>query len=227
MSIHLDRASVLIAGAPVLSDLSLEVNVRTTAVIGDNGSGKSTFARLLAGLVATTTGTTRVLGLDPLAQAKELRAKTAFIMSNPDAQILMPTVAEDIAFSLRPERLGASERDARVAHALAQFELTSLAERSSHELSGGQKQLLSLCGAFVRRPALVIADEPTAYLDARNARTVTHHLLADRGHKLVVVTHDLHLAARCEAAVLFAEGRVAAVGPPPEVIATYEDSLRC
>ena len=116
---------------------------------------------------------------------------------------------------------------ARVAEALDRFGLTALADRPSHDLSGGQKQLLALCGAFVRRPELVVADEPTAYLDARNARRVADHLLAEAGHRLVLVTHDLELAARCESAVLFAGGRVEAVGRPAEVIAEYQAVLAC
>jgi biotin transport system ATP-binding protein len=156
-----------------------------------------------------------------------LRRRVAVVFSNPDAQIVMPTVAEDVAFSLRPDRLGRDETRRRVDETLSRFGLSALRERSSHELSGGQKQLLALAGAFVRRPELVIADEPTTFLDARNARLVADHLLADAGHRLVLVTHDLALAARCDAAVLFAGGEVAAVGRPADVIAEYEAVLAC
>ena len=154
MSIRLDAVTVRVGEVAALRDVSLELDARTVAVIGENGSGKSTFARLVGGLVAPTTGTLRVLGVDPAADARELRRRAAFVFSNPDAQILMPTVAEDVAFSLRPERLPAAERQRRVADALERFRLTGLADRSSHELSGGQKQLLAMCGAFVRRPKL-------------------------------------------------------------------------
>lgn len=209
----------------VLHDVSIDINARTIAVIGENGSGKSTFARLLGGLVTASVGELRVLGLDPARQAALLRRRVAIVFSNPDAQIIMPTVAEDVAFSLRAERLGRETTAARVAAALDRFGLNALAERPSHDLSGGQKQLLAVCGAFVRRPDLVIADEPTAYLDARNARRVADHLLEDVGHRLVLVTHDLALAARCDIAVLFTGGTVATVGLPEHVIAEYEHLL--
>ncbi|WP_285115671.1 ABC transporter ATP-binding protein [Leifsonia sp. fls2-241-R2A-40a] len=223
----LDEVGVRLGDVDALRGVDLDLDARTIAVVGENGSGKSTFARLAAGLVPPTAGTTRILGLDPVRQAAELRRRVAVVFSNPDAQIVMPTVAEDVAFSLRPDRLGRDETRRRVDETLDRFGLSGLRERSSHELSGGQKQLLALAGAFVRRPDLVIADEPTTYLDARNARLVADHLLADEGHRLLLVTHDLGLAARCEVAVLFAGGRVEAVGGPAEVIAEYEAALAC
>lgn len=229
MSIRLESVDVRVGETHALRDVSLAVDARTVAVIGENGSGKSTFARLIGGLVSRTGGRVDVLGLDPGARAAsaELRRRVALVFSNPDAQIIMPTVKEDVAFSLRADRLPAAEIETRVEAALARFGLTDLAERPSHDLSGGQKQLLALCGAFVREPELVIADEPTAYLDARNARIVTGHLLADTGHRLVLVTHDLELAQRCETAVLFADGKVASTGDPAEVVADYEALLSC
>lgn len=227
MSIQLRDVSVRLGDADILRDVSVDENARTIAVIGENGSGKSTFARLIGGLVSRTAGEMRILGLDPATHAKELQRRTAIVFSNPDAQILMPTVAEDVAFSLRPERLPAEERRARVSAALERFGLTALADNPSHELSGGQKQLLALCGAFIRRPQLVVADEPTAYLDARNARRVADHLFAGEGHRLVLVTHDLQLAQRCETALLFANGRLRSAGPPAEVVAEYEGILQC
>ncbi|KSU52682.1 biotin transport system ATP-binding protein [Microbacterium enclense] len=211
----------------VLRGVSLDLDARSVAVVGDNGSGKSTFARLVAGLIRHTTGELRVLGLDPDRDATELRRRVALVLSNPDAQIVMPTVADDVALSLRPARLPRAERDRRVATALERFGLDGLADRPAHDLSGGQKQLLALCGAFVRAPDLVVADEPTAFLDARNARLVSDHLLADAGHRLVVVTHHLGLARRCERAVLFSDGRVVASGISDEVVDAYERAVAC
>jgi biotin transport system ATP-binding protein len=211
----------------VLRGVTLDLDARTVAVIGDNGSGKSTFARLVAGLVRPSSGDLRVLGLDPQRDAAELRRRVALVLSNPDAQIVMPTVADDVALSLRAERLPREVRDRRVAAALGRLGLEDLADRPSHDLSGGQKQLLALCGAFVRSPHLVVADEPTAYLDARNARLVADHLLADTGHALLVVTHDLALARRCEGAVLFAEGQVVASGASAQVVDAYAEAVAC
>ena len=235
MSILLDTVCVRLGERLALEGVSLRLDQQRIAVIGANGSGKSTFARLLGGLVTAESGTVSVLGLDPARQARELRRRVGVIFSNPDAQIIMPTVAEDVAFSLRGDRLPRTEVAHRVAAALEEFGLDELADRAAHDLSGGQKQLLALCGAMIRRPALVIADEPTAYLDARNSRLIAGHLLgeaspgstASTAHRLVLVTHDLALAARCDVAVLFDDGRLVAAGAPGDVIDRYETSLQC
>lgn len=211
----------------VLRDITVELGGRTVAVIGENGSGKSSFALLLAGLIQPETGHLSVLGVDARREQALLRQRTAMIFSNPDTQILMPTVAEDIAFSIRRERLPASVAQQRVRTALDRFGLTEYADHSAHDLSGGQKQLLALCGAFIRSPDLLIADEPTAFLDARNARLIADHLFADTGHRLVVVTHDLELAARCETAVLFENGRVLRSGETGSVVDEYRSRLVC
>ncbi|MBT1679012.1 energy-coupling factor ABC transporter ATP-binding protein [Curtobacterium aurantiacum] len=224
-AIEFEGATVHFDESTILRNVTLSLEARTTAVIGDNGSGKTTLARVAAGLTPATAGRVRVLGLDPQRQAAQLRRRVAVVFSNPDAQIIMPTVAEDVAFSLRSQRLPREDRAARVANALERFDLIDLADRSSHELSGGQKQLLALCGAFIREPDLVIADEPTAYLDARNARRVTQHLLDDGAHRLLLVTHDLALARRCDSAVWIAGGSVAASGDPSTVVRAYEQSL--
>ncbi|MDQ1075416.1 MULTISPECIES: energy-coupling factor ABC transporter ATP-binding protein [Microbacterium] len=221
------RLTARLGDTEVLHDVTLDLEARTIAIIGDNGSGKSTFARLAAGLLRRAAGELEVLDLDPDRDATDLRRRVALVLSNPDAQIIMPTVAEDVALSLRPLRLAREERNRRVAAALQRFGLDALADRPAHDLSGGQKQLLALCGAFVREPDLVVADEPTAFLDARNARAVADHLFADTGHALIVVTHDLALARRCEQAVLFADGGVVASGASDMVVDAYESALAC
>ncbi|WP_020012991.1 energy-coupling factor ABC transporter ATP-binding protein [Promicromonospora sukumoe] len=224
--VELENVTVRLGDTDVLRDVTLSLRARTVAVVGENGSGKSTLARLLSGLAVAREGTVRVLGLDPARQVAELRRRVAVVFSNPDAQIVMPTVAEDVAFSLRTEKLSRQERTERVTAALGRFGLADLADRSSHDLSGGQKQLLALCGAFVRNPDLVVADEPTAYLDAPNARRVADHLLEDAAHRMVLVTHDLALARRCDVAVLVQDGAVTRVGAPDDVLAAYEASIR-
>ncbi|MEE1620870.1 energy-coupling factor ABC transporter ATP-binding protein [Zafaria sp. Z1313] len=226
-AIRLESVTVRLGDTTLLDAVDLATGARRIAVVGDNGSGKSTLARVIGGLVVPTAGRVLVNGADPARRRKNGPTPAAFVFSNPDAQIIMPTVREDVAFSLRAERLSRSESAARTDAALEEFGLAHLAARSAHELSGGQKQLLALCGAFVRRPELVVADEPTALLDARNGRRVADHLLEGPSHRLVLVTHDLALAGRCDAAVLVDGGRILAVDDAAAVVRHYERSLAC
>ncbi len=221
-SIAFDAVSVEFAERTALRDVSVMLTERRIAVIGSNGSGKSTFARMLNGLVAPSSGAVRVHGLDTVRDAKQLRRRVGFIFSNPDAQIVMPTVAEDIAFSLRGQGLPRSEVADRVALTLATYGLAALADAPAHTLSGGQKQLLALGAILIREPDLVVADEPTALLDAANTRRIGNHLLDELPQQLVLVTHDMRLAARCDIVLRFDQGRMLECGDPRDVIAHYE-----
>ncbi|MEU4675587.1 ABC transporter ATP-binding protein [Micromonospora sp. NPDC023737] len=221
--IHFENVSVEFSGREVLRDLSLDLDERRIAVIGSNGSGKSTFARMLNGLVTPTRGEVRVHGVDPARQPKEVRRRVGFVFSNPDAQIIMPTVAEDVAFSFRGRGLSRTEVQERVTAALDRFGLGEHADAPAQTLSGGQKQLLALCAVLIREPGLVVADEPTAYLDASNSRRIARFLLDEMPQQLVIVTHDPRLAARCDIAVRFEAGALVDRGDPAAVIARYEE----
>jgi len=219
--IVLDSASVEFDGRRALHDVTVRLDQRRIGVIGSNGSGKSTFARLLNGLVVATSGRVAVHGIDPARDGKKLRRDVGFVFSSPDAQIIMPTVAEDVAFSLRGSGLARDEVRERVSSVLAEFSLAEHADAPAHSLSGGQKQLLALAAILVKRPALIIADEPTASLDASNTKRIAAHLL-DREHQLVLITHDMRLAARCDIVLWFDDARLVAVGEPATVIGDYE-----
>ncbi|HWH97158.1 MAG TPA: ABC transporter ATP-binding protein [Pseudolysinimonas sp.] len=220
--ISLDSVGVDLGGRRVLDDVSVTLDQRRIAVIGSNGSGKSTFARLLNGLVTANSGSVTVHGLDPARDGTAVRRRVGFVFSNPDAQIIMPTVAEDVAFSLRGRGLDRDSSAARVTATLETFGLTTLAHHAAQSLSSGQKQLLALAAILVAEPDLVIADEPTALLDLVNARQISRHLLEEMSPQLVLVTHDLRLAARCDIVLRFDEGRLADVGEPARIIADYE-----
>ena len=221
-----DDVSVDFGERPALKNVSVALGQKRIAVIGSNGSGKSTFARLLNGLVTPTSGSVRVHGFDPMKQGRELRQTVGFIFSNPDAQIVMPTVSEDVAFSLRGRllhgrKLSRIEVADRVAEALETFGLTPHAEAPAHSLSGGQKQLLALCSVLITEPSLVVADEPTALLDAVNTKRISAHLLDALPQQVVLVTHNMALAARCDVAVRFEGGRLVDLGEPAAVIDSY------
>jgi biotin transport system ATP-binding protein len=221
MRISLDSVSVEWSGNAALNRVSLDLEQKHIAVIGANGSGKSTFARLLNGLVKPTSGKVLVGGIDVQADPKTAQRQAGFIFSNPDLQIIMPTVIEDVEFSLKPLKLAAAETRTRALAALDQFGISDLAERRAHELSSGQKQLLALAAVSVTNPKLIIADEPTALLDLRNTQQVAEALFGLTDQQVVLVTHDLSLAERCDVAVRFESGRLLEVGEPTDVIARY------
>jgi biotin transport system ATP-binding protein len=220
--IRFDGVSVDFAGRVALRALSLTLDSHRVGVIGSNGSGKSTFARMLNGLVTPTSGTVRVHGLDPVREGKPLRRRVGFIFSNPDAQIVMPTVSEDLAFSLRGRGFTRAEVEEKVVATLESIDLTAHADAPTHSLSGGQKQLLALGAILIGDPELVVADEPTALLDASNSRRIGNRLLDEMPQQLVLVTHDLRLAARCDIVLRFERGMLLEQGDPRSVIARYE-----
>lgn len=220
-SVVAEGVGVAVEGCEILRDVSLRIGAGRTAVIGANGSGKSTFARLLNALRTPSSGRMRVLGLDPQTDAAALRRRVGFVFTNPEAQILMPTPAEDLALSLRGTPR--AQRPARVGELLDRFGLAGLGDVPTASLSGGQRQLLAVAAVLATGPELVVADEPTTLLDLRNARRIGD-LLLELPVPVVLVTHDLELAARCDRAVLFEAGRVRATGDPADVIAEYRRS---
>ena len=217
-SIVLDQVSVEFDGRAVIQDLTLDLRASTIAVIGANGSGKSTFARLLNGLVAPTSGRVHVHGMEANRDRAAVRRRVGFVFANPEAQILMPTPAEDLALSLRGQPREEVAR--RVTATLEAHGLADHADVPASTLSGGQKQMLALASVLITEPDLIVADEPTTLLDLRNARRIGDLLLAQSA-QVVLVTHDLELASRCEAVVLFDDGRVTASGDPAEVVDAY------
>jgi biotin transport system ATP-binding protein len=204
----------------VLADLDLHLPERRIGVVGANGSGKSTFARLLNGLVAPTTGTVLVDGLDTATHVREVRRRVGFVFQDPDAQIVHPTVAEDVAYGLENQGVPPAERASRVAEVLERYGLAGHADHPAHLLSGGQKQLLAIAGVLVMRPARIVFDEPTTLLDLVNTRRVAH-LIEELDQQVVVVTHDLDLLEGFDRVLVFDDGRVVADGDPASSVAAY------
>jgi biotin transport system ATP-binding protein len=204
----------------VLGNTTLTLTEQRIALVGPNGSGKSTLARLLNGLVSPTTGRVVVDGNDVARDGAVVRRKVAFCFTDPAAQLVMPTAVEDVALSLRRSHPDKTERRRAALAALASYGLDGLADRSVHALSGGQRQLLALAGVLATDPDVLVADEPTTLLDLRNTRAIAE-LLFSLPQQLVLVTHDLELATRCERALLLDGGRVVADGPPAEVVEHY------
>lgn len=226
--IEIDRVTHAYGEGParrtVLRDVSVTLSESRVGIIGANGSGKSTFVRMLNGLVVPGQGTVHIDGLDPRRHGREVRRKVGFCFTDPDAQIVMPTVAEDVAFGLRRRGLDKAEIAARVRQTLATYGLAGHADHPAHLLSGGQKQLLALCSVLVTDPDILVLDEPTTLLDLRNAAAV-QRVVRDLPHQVVLVTHHLDLLEGFDRVLVFDEAELVYDGLPEAAVKYYRDLM--
>jgi biotin transport system ATP-binding protein len=208
------------ADRTVLRDVDVRLTEQRIGIVGANGSGKSTFVRMFNGLVSPTVGTVSVDGLDTSTRGREVRRLVGFCFTDPDAQIVMPTVGEDVGFGLRRRGLSKAEVTVRVREALAAQGLDGYTDHPAHLLSGGQKQLLALTSVLVTEPAVLVLDEPTTLLDLRNARMIVD-VVGRLPQQVVLVTHHLDLLDGFDRVLVFDEGRLVRDDSPAAAIAHY------
>ena len=197
------------------------------ALLGPNGSGKTTLLYHILGLLKAQEGHVSVFGLDPATQWREIRARVGVVLQNVDEQIIMPTVADDVAFSPRQYGLPEAEVSLRVARALDLLDIADLANRVPHHLSGGQKRKVALAGALVMEPELLVLDEPFEGLDpaARGALVeLIGRLAREEQVTVVMTTHDIDSVSELAdfAYVLAPGGEIVLRGTPAEVFANVE-----
>lgn len=222
--IEFQGASVSYDGEQVLAPLTVSIAEQRVGIIGSNGSGKSTTVRMINGLVEPTTGSVLFDGSDVSQNGKDVRKRVGFVFSDAESQIVMPRVADDVAFSLRRFKLPREEVRQRVEAVLARFELSDLAENSPHTLSGGEKQMLALASVLVIEPDTIIADEPTTLLDLRNRRRIMREFAALE-QQLIVVTHDLEMLRDFDRVLCIDESQLVYDGAPDDAIAYYTDLM--
>ncbi len=207
-----------------LTDLSLTITERRVAVIGANGSGKSSFARLLNGLLLPASGDVLIDGLNTRTEGAQVRRRVGFVFQNPDNQIVFPIVEEDVAFGLKNLGLSQAEVARRTTEALERYDLAALREHPAHLLSGGQKQLLAIAGVLAMDPAYLVLDEPMTVLDLRNKRRVAR-AVAELPQTVVLVSHDLDLLADFERVLVFDNGKLVVDDVPARAIPFYQAHL--
>jgi energy-coupling factor transport system ATP-binding protein len=192
--------------SPVLQSCSLEVpRGEFWMLLGTNGSGKSTLLKLLNGLLYPQSGE---IGILP---------PVGFVFQNPDHQLVMPTVAADVAFGLVEEKLAIAQVRQRVEEALTAVNLWHLQRRPIYALSGGQKQRIAIAGAIARHCEVLLLDEPTALLDPDSQLDLVaqvQRLVKSRGMTALWVTHRLDELNYCDGAFLLEKGRVVDQGDP-------------
>ncbi|MBE6703156.1 MAG: energy-coupling factor transporter ATPase [Ruminococcaceae bacterium] len=214
---------------PVLRGISIDIRQgEYVAILGHNGSGKSTFAKLLNGILEPEAGALTVADID-LASPElsdddifKLRRVVGMVFQNPDNQLVATIVEDDVAFG--PENLGvpSAEIRQRVDEALATVGMSAYAKHEPHRLSGGQKQRVAIAGLIAMRPSCMIFDESTAMLDPAGRREVIQtfeKLNREQGITVLTITHYMNEAARADRVIVIDDGRVLADGTPYEIFA--------
>ena len=220
---------------PALTEISLDIGKgEYVAILGHNGSGKSTFAKLLNLILEPTSGTLVVGGTDLSSGdiSEEdlivLRRRVGMVFQNPDNQLVATIVEDDVAFG--PENLGIPmpELRERVDGALAAVGMSEFADREPHHLSGGQKQRVAIAGIIAMRPECIVFDESTAMLDPLGRREVLdtiRMLNRENGITVINITHYMNEAALADRIVVLNDGKVLMDGTPDEIFAR-RDELR-
>ncbi|MBE6591267.1 MAG: energy-coupling factor transporter ATPase [Ruminococcaceae bacterium] len=215
-------------GSRALKNVSLDIERGSfVAILGHNGSGKSTFAKLINGILTPTSGRVLVNGLDTSEEKNltEIRRKVGMVFQNPDNQIVGSVVEEDVAFG--PENLGIepSEIRKRVDEALETVGMAKYKLHAPGRLSGGQKQRVAVAGILAMMPQCIVLDESTAMLDPAGREEIISTVLKlnkERGITVVLITHYMNEAARADRVVVMNDGKVLCDGTPREVFSRVE-----
>jgi len=216
-------------GTAALSNLSFSIHHgESVAIVGANGAGKSTLLLHLNGTLTPGSGQVRV-GDYPLTKETlaEVRRTVGMVFQDPDDQLFMPTVAEDVAFG--PLNLGfpAAEVEERVNDALQQVDALHLRERPPFRLSGGEKRAVAIATVLAMSPDILVMDEPTTGLDPLSRRRLIE-LLGGFRHTKIIATHDLDLVLDlCPRTIVMHRGKIAADGPTAELFQDEALLTRC
>lgn len=233
MSHHLVQASglrhVYDDGTVALDGVSFVItHGEAVGVIGANGAGKSTLLMHLNGHLRPTAGEVRI-GHSPVLPStlQEVRRSVGLVMQDPDDQLFMPTVFDDVAFGPRNQGLPEAEVALRVRQALDEVGLWAVQHRPPYRLSGGEKKRVAIAGVLAMAPDVLVMDEPTAGLDPQ-ARRQLMRLLQGFAHTRIFTSHDLDMVlALCTRTLVLHQGRVAADGPSAQILADAELLSRC
>ena len=215
-------------GRQILNNINIELKKgEWVAVIGSNGSGKSTFARMINGLLLPVSGEVKVEGLVTADEnsLQQIRQKVAFVFQNPDNQIVAATVEDDIAFGPENLSLPPAEISKRVYEALKMTGLEQYAKTPVYELSGGEKQRVAIAGALAMASSYIVLDEPTSMLDPilrRQVLNVLQKLHQTMGMGLIYITNVMEEVYLADRVIVLNKGNLVMEGTPAEIFAQKE-----
>lgn len=217
------------SGQVALEDVSFRINHgEHVALVGANGAGKSTLLHLCCGILLPTTGEIVVGGVRVESQQlREIRRQVGIVFQNPDDQLIMSSVEEEIAFG--PLNMGypAEEVERLVEQAMQQTSTTHLRTRPPYNLSGGEKKGVAIASVLAMEPSVILMDEPSAFLDPR-ARRLMMELVESFGHTILLSSHDMGLVERlCPRTLLLHRGKLMADGVTSELLGDKELMERC
>lgn len=211
----------------VLRGIDLKIESGTfVAVLGHNGSGKSTFAKHLNGILLPEGGAVYVDGINTDDESKiiDIRRRIGMVFQNPDNQIVSNVVEEDVAFA--PENLGYSSEEIRIRvdEALRVVGMYEYKTHAPHLLSGGQKQRIAIAGVLAMAPECVVFDEPTAMLDPKGRADVIKiiHKLREMGTTVILITHHMDETIDADRLIVMSDGKVVMDGKPREIFCQVE-----
>ena len=212
----------------VLHGVDLDIEKGSfVALLGHNGCGKSTMAKLFNGMLVPTSGTVTVDGIDTAVEETQLdvRRRVGLVQQNPDNQLVAGIVEEDVAFG--PENLGIepAEIRRRVDAALKAVNMYEYRDHAPHKLSGGQKQRVAIAGVIAMETMCIVLDEPTAMLDPRGRQEVMdtiRYLNREKGITVILITHYMDEAVQADRVVVMDGGNILTVGDPRTVFAQVE-----
>jgi len=201
----------------ILKGVDLEIHSgEKVGIIGSNGSGKTTLFLLMAGMLMPDSGLVSILGSQ--VKTGRFNRHLGFVFQNPDDQLFCPTVRDDLAFGLLNLGYSRDECESMIDAYLEKTELSGISERPPHNLSGGEKRMISIAGVAIMNPKVVILDEPEASLDSR-ARRQLIDFLRDSEETLLIASHDLEfILETCDRTVLLDEGRICADGESRKIL---------
>lgn len=212
----------------VLKDISFNIrNGEFVALLGHNGCGKSTMAKLFNVLLNPDSGTITIDGI----QAKneddiyKIRSKVGLVLQNPDNQLVATIVEEDVAFG--PENLGIPSKEIRerVDSALKAVDMYKYRKHAPHKLSGGQKQRVAIAGIIAMQPKCIVLDEPTAMLDPKGRQEVMDtikFLNKEKGITIILITHYMDEAVQADRIIVMDKGNILTQGTPQQVFSEVE-----
>ena len=223
-TIQFENVSLSLNARELLKGVSLDIQEQRVGVIGRNGSGKTSFARLLCGLLAPSSGWVQVNGNDLFKHRAAALKTVGILFQNPDHQIIFPTVLEELSFGLTQQGQRKAEAMQNATKILQQSDRLDWAERTIATLSQGQRHLVCLLSVLAMAPPLLVLDEPFAGLDLPT-KTYLQNLLYGLDQSVLHITHDLQALAKYERVIWLEKGQVAGDGLPKNIIPAFENAM--